>query len=306
MKRIHSKNKIGNQISGKANLVFNLIFILYSILCLYPLALVIGTSFADENYLMEFGYKVFPKVTSLYAYEYIGKNLSVILRAYGITIFVTLVGTVLSTLFTALYAYAITRKAFKARKFFTFIMFFTMLFNGGMVPWYMVCTQVLKIQNTIIALIWPTLVSAWNVMIMKTFFNTSVPDAIVESAKIDGASELRTFFKIVCPVAIPGIATIALFAMLGYWNDWYLPLMLTTDPKLSNIQYYLYRIVQNLKVLTDTSSAAYQQSGQSIETIPKESARMAICVISIGPIILAYPFFQRYFVKGLTIGAVKE
>ncbi|MEG2583544.1 MAG: carbohydrate ABC transporter permease, partial [Oscillospiraceae bacterium] len=159
--------------------------------------------------------------------------------------------------------------------------------------------------NTLWALILPYLVSAWSVMIMKTFFISSVPDSIVESAKIDGASELKTFFKIVVPISVPGLATIALFAMLGYWNDWYLPLMLTTKPELSNLQYYLYRILSNLNVLTDASSSAYAQSGAMLKTLPKESARMAICVIAIGPIIFAYPFFQKYFVQGLTIGAVK-
>lgn len=300
------RDKSGNKISNIANIFCNLIFILNSFLCIYPLGLILGASFSEENYLVEYGYKVFPKVTSFAAYEYVLKNAEAILRAYGVTIFVTVVGTILSTLFTALYAYAITRKEFRYRKFFTYAMFFTMLFSGGMVPWYIVCTQLLHIQNTILALIWPSLVSAWNVMIMKTFFKTSVPDAIVESARIDGSSEILIFFRIVFPIAIPGIATIALFATLQYWNDWYNPLMLINDPKLSNIQYYLYRILQNLKVLTDTSSAAYTQSGQTIETLPQESARMAIAIIAIGPIILAYPFFQRFFIKGLTIGAVKE
>ncbi|MEG2669447.1 MAG: carbohydrate ABC transporter permease, partial [Oscillospiraceae bacterium] len=251
------------------------------------------------------GYRVFPQVVSFDAYAYVSKVSSEIFSAYAVTIIVTVIGTILSTLFIALYAYAITRKGFKQRKFFTFLMFFTMLFGGGMVPWYIICTNFLKIQNTLWALILPYLVSAWSVMIMKTFFISSVPDSIVESAKIDGASELKTFFKIVVPISVPGLATIALFAMLGYWNDWYLPLMLTTKPELSNLQYYLYRILSNLNVLTDASSSAYAQSGAMLKTLPKESARMAICVIAIGPIIFAYPFFQKYFVQGLTIGAVK-
>lgn len=293
-----------NEISNAANVLLNVIFILLSFLCIYPILLVIGTSFAEETYLNVVGYKAFPKVISLDAYKYVLSNAKPITNAYIVTIITTLTGTVLSTLMIALYAYAIVQQGFKYRRFFTFFIFFTMLFNGGIVPWYIVCTQVLKIQNTLIALVWPYLINAWYVMVMKTFYNTTVPSAIIEAAKIDGASELKTFFRIVFPIAIPGLATIALFMTLRYWNDWYLPFMLTSDPRLSNIQMYLKRILNNLQELLNSSSAA-MQAGSMLAVVPREGARMAICALAVGPIVLAYPFFQRFFVKGLTIGSVK-
>ena len=181
-----------------------------------------------------------------------------------------------------------------------------MLFSGGMVSWYIICSKVLYIQNTIWALILPMLTSAWNVMIMRTFFNTTIPEAIIESAKLDGASELKTFRTIVVPLALPGIATIALFNTLSYWNDWWNALMLTTKPELTNLQYYLYKVLNTMDMNSNSGmAAALAQQNAADVTMPKESARMAICMLAIGPIILAYPFFQKYFVQGLTVGAVK-
>ncbi len=297
----HKLNR--NEISHTVNILLNILFIAYSIICIYPIALVIGTSFADEIYLNTVGYKVFPEVISFDAYRYIMSDIRPIANAYKVTILVTIVGTLLSTTVIGLYAYALSRKDFRYRKFFNFFIFFTMLFNGGMVAWYMVCTQILHIQNTYAALVLPSLISAWYVMLMRTFYTSSVPDAIVEAARIDGASEFKTFFTIVIPISIPGLATIALFMMLQYWNDWYLPFMLTSEPEYSNIQLYLKRILNNLQELLNSSNAA--MSGSMLQTIPREGARMAICALAVGPIILAYPFFQKYFVKGLTVGSIK-
>ena len=302
---MRKKAKNFNNISTSSNIMFNIILAFSALLSLLPVALVVGTSFAEESYIERYGYKIFPKEVSFFAYEFVWKNSKEILNAYSITIIVTIIGVILGTLFMALYAYPLSRKNFKYRKLFTFYLFFTMLFTVGMVPWYLVCTKLLHIQDTIFALILPYLVSAWYIIISRTFISTAVPDTILESAKIDGANEFRIFFKIVMPIAVPGLATVALFSTLGYWNDWYLPLMLTTNPALSNLQYYLYRILINLRVLSDSSSAAYTQADIILQTLPKQSARMAICVIAMGPIVLAYPFFQRYFVQGLTIGAIK-
>lgn len=289
-----------DMVSRPANVLLNILLIALCITCVYPFLLVIATSFNSESAIASFGYTAIPKEPTLYAYKYLIANASTLLRAYGVTIFVTVVGTMLHVIVCALYGYAISRREFKFRNFFTFYMFFTMLFSGGTVPWYIVCTKVLHINNTIWALILPSLCSAWNIIILKTFFKSSVPDAIIESARIDGASEIKTFVRIVCPIALPGLATIALFAMLGFWNNYFNAMMLTTKTSLQNLQLYLYNILKSASMMEQGASA----SGMTLK-LPKESARNAICVISIAPIIFAYPFFQRYFIQGLTIGAVK-
>lgn len=287
------------------NFCLTILFVVLSVCILYPLLLVLGISFSAEESLVTEGYRILPKKFSLAAYQYIWESKGTILRAYGITVFATVFGAVCSVLTVALYAYPLSRKDFKHRKKFAFIVLFTMLFHGGMVPWYMVCTQVLHIQNTIWALILPYMVDAWNVLIMRTFFMTSIPTALIESAKIEGAGEGRIFFKVVMPLSLPGLATIGLFSTLKYWNDWYLPLMLTTRPALRNLQFLLQSMIANIEMLTENS----QYMGGSLEQLanmPKEGARMALCIISIGPVVLAYPFLQRYFISGLTVGAVKE
>ncbi len=294
-----------NNATPVTNVVFNIIFIILCVMCAYPMLLVIGISFTSEDFLNQFGYRMIPKEISFDAYAYVLKNAKIILRAYGVSIFTTLLGTVLSVLINALFAYAVSRREFRYRKFFTFFQFFTMLFSGGLVPWYLVCTRLIHINNTIWALILPMVCSAWNIIVLKTFFMTSVPESIVESARIDGAREFKTFFEIVWPISLPGLATIALFAMLTYWNDYWNALVLTSDPKLQNLQLYLYNILQNIQMLTNTASVANQQAAQTLADLPKEGARMAMCVLTVGPIIFAYPFFQKYFIQGLTVGAVK-
>lgn len=289
-----------DMVSKPVNVLLNILFILLCATCVYPFLLVISTSFNSETAISKFGYTAFPKKFTLYAYKYLFMNASTLLRAYGVTIFVTAVGTALHVIVCGLYGYAISRSEFKYRKFFTFYMFFTMLFSGGTVPWYIVCTKLLHINNTIWALILPSLCSAWNIIILKTFFKSSVPDAIIESARIDGASEFRTFVRIVCPIALPGLATIALFAMLSFWNNYWTAMMLTTKTSLQNLQLYLYNILKSASMM----EAGANTNGVTLK-LPQESARNAICVISIAPIIFAYPFFQRYFIQGLTIGAVK-
>lgn len=291
-----------DMVSGPVNVILNMFFILVCLTCVYPFLIIVGTSFNTEQAIALYGYSVIPKEPTMLAYRFLFENSAIILRAYAVTIFVTLVGTALTVVVCGLYGYAISRREFKLKKFFTFYIFFTMLFSGGTVPWYLICTRVLHINNTIWALILPMVCGAWNIIILKTFFQTSVPDAIIEAARIDGASEVRTFFKIVCPIALPGLATIALFAMLGYWNDYYNAMMLTTEIELQNLQLYLYNILKSASILqgkgTQISEAAQGQ-------LPQESARMAICILSVAPILFAYPFFQRYFIQGLTVGSVK-
>ena len=286
------------------NILLDIIFLLIAVMCIYPVLLVIGVSFTDETALADFGFKVIPKVWSLDSYRYIVSAGGTIMRAYGITAFVTIVGALTSTFVVALYAYPLSRKDFAYRKIFMFMAFFTMLFSGGVVSWYMICTNMLHLKNTVWALILPNVMNAWHVIVMRSFFSMSIPSAIIESAKIDGAGEWKIFFRLVLPLAVPGLATIGLFATLTYWNDWTLPLYFITEPKMYNLQFLLQSMISNIQMLTENS--ALMGSTNLLANVPKEGARMALCIIATGPILIVYPFFQKYFIQGLTVGAVKE
>ena len=286
------------------NILLDIIFLLIAVMCIYPVLLVIGVSFTDETALADFGFKVIPKVWSLDSYRYIVSAGGTIMRAYGITAFVTIVGALTSTFVVALYAYPLSRKDFAYRKVFMFMAFFTMLFSGGVVSWYMICTNMLHLKNTVWALILPYVMNAWHVIVMRSFFSMSIPSAIIESAKIDGAGEWKIFFRLVLPLAVPGLATIGLFATLTYWNDWTLPLYFITEPKMYNLQFLLQSMILNIQMLTENS--ALMGSTNLLANVPKEGARMALCIIATGPILIVYPFFQKYFIQGLTVGAVKE
>ena len=296
--------KIKNPKLRPSNIILNIIFIILSLICVFPLLLVIGISFTDESGIIENGYRLIPEHISLDAYRYIGQAKDTILNAYGITIFVTVAGTLISVAVIALYAYAISRKDFKYRKFFTFFIFFTMLFGGGLVAWYMVCTTILHLKNTIWALILPYVMNAWYVIVLKSFFESSIPGEMIEAAKIDGAGEFKIFFHLVLPLSLPGLATIGLFATLGYWNDWWLPLMFTTKPELKNLQFLLQSMISNIQKLNENTGNASFNVGQ-VANVPVEGARMALCIIATGPIIIVYPFFQKYFIQGLTVGSIK-
>ena len=278
--------------------------ILCTIACVLPLLIVFSASITDEKAVTMYGYSLFPRELSLEAYKYIFKDIMVILRAYGVTVLVTVVGSALSLVTIALYAYPISRKDFKYRNVFTFIVFLTMLFNGGLVPWYMVYVNVLHIDDTIMALILPYLMTPLYVLIMRTFFMTTIPDGIIEAARIDGAGEFQTFVWIVLPLAKPVLATIGLFNILTYWNDWYAPLLFINNEKLFNLQYLMYRVDKAIIYLSN-NAGSINNATQIMANLPTQTARMAMAVIAIGPIILAYPFFQKYFVEGLTIGSIK-
>lgn len=293
------------QISMGAEVTLHVIFIIVALACLIPLWTVISISFSDDTTIRQIGYSFIPGKFSTESYKYVLKEGVAIARAYGITIFVTIVGTLLCVLVVAMYAYILYRKDFRYRKFFTIFGFFTMLVNAGLVPWYIVCVNVWHLKDTIYALILPYVMNMWYVLIFRTYLSMSLPDSLIESAKIDGAGEFRTFFQIVVPLAKPGLATIALFAALTYWNDWWLPFMFIEERvDLYNLQYLMYKVQQTVQFLT-TMAAQLGGSGIIPPNLPTESARMAMCIMGMGPVVLAYPFFQRYFVKGLTIGAIK-
>jgi putative aldouronate transport system permease protein len=293
-----------NQIGIGTNILFNILFIIYSILCVGPLILVVMISVTSEDAIRAHGYSFIPSEFSTKAYEYLISTGKAIWRAYGISIFVTVVGTLLSMLVICMYAYPLSRSNFKYKNQFAFFAFFTMIFGGGLVPWYIVYTQLIPIKNTVWVLIVPYLMNTWFMMIMRTFYRTTIPESIIESARIDGAGEFRTFFVIVLPLCKAGLATIGLFCTLNYWNDYYLPLVFIDKSQNYNIQYLMYQTLASVQTLLNQSNQV-SEATKILAELPSEGVRMAIAVISIGPIVLAYPFFQKYFVKGLTIGAVK-
>lgn len=299
---MHSSFK-GNSISAPANVIIHAVFILISLTCIVPLLLVIAVSFSDEQSVTLYGYQFIPKDWSLDAYRYLYQEGRTIVNAYMVTIFNTVVGTLLSILVISAFAYPLSRKDFAYRKLLTFMVVFTLLFSGGMVPWYLVTTQVLQLKNNIWALIIPHLFNGWYVLILKTYFTTSIPDGIIESAKMDGAGEFRIYASIVMRLSLPGLATIGLFSAIVYWNDWWLPLMLITDDKTLNMQYLMYK-AQSMADYLSSASGAHYGTVMQIKP-PSLTLRMALAVVGIGPIVLAYPFFQKYFIQGLTVGAVK-
>ncbi len=285
--------------------IIHVFFIGIVCLCLLPFFLLVITSFTDEMTIVSEGYSFLPSKFSLAAYEFLWNDSSNIFRAYGITILVTLVGTFVGLSITALCAYPLSRKDMLIRKPLSFIVFFTLLFNGGLVPTYLVYTQVFDMKNTLLALIIPGLLSnGFYVLIMRTFFMTSIPTPVIESASIDGAGEFKIFFQIVLPLSLPILATVGLMQTIGYWNDWFNGLIYVTDSKLFSLQNLLNRILLNAQFLSSNASSSTTELAAS-SNIPMESVRMAMAVIGTIPLLIAYPFFQKYFVKGLVIGAVK-
>ncbi|MBK2402566.1 MULTISPECIES: carbohydrate ABC transporter permease [Erysipelothrix] len=289
--------------SKNTDRVFNVIIGLFALSCIFPFIFVIVVSFTTETALMVNGYSLFPKEVSLDGYKFLYDFKGQLLNSFGITVFITVVGTLINTTFTSTYAYAISRPNFKYRRFFTKFALLTMLFSAGMIPNYIVMTKLLGLKDTVWALILPMALSPFNIIVMRTFFKRTVPDAIIESARIDGASEFRIFIQIVLPLAVPGIATISLFAALAFWNDWFNALLYINSESLYPLQYLLMKIQSNLDYISQNVGLSGINSGIGL---PKESARMAMVVLSTLPIAVSYPFFQKYFVSGLTIGGVKE
>ena len=298
-----AKKKAYNEgFTGITNIIANIILAVSAIACVFPFIFVIIISLTSEQSLLEHGYSIFPKEWSFEAYKYLFQSGGALAQSYMVTILVTVLGTIINVSMVSTYAYAISRKGFKYRRQFTFLVFFTMLFGGGMVPSYIVMTQVLGLKNTIWALILPLAFNSFNIIVMRTFFQKSVPDSIIESARIDGASEFRIFIKIVIPLALPGIATIALFSTLAYWNDWFNAMLYIDYQNLVPLQHMLMKIEKNMEFIRQNAML----SGEVMNALPQESVRMAMVVVSTLPIACTYPFFQKYFISGLTIGGVKE
>ena len=306
IRKIEAKECEYNLIRKPTNVLFNVILTVLSLLSLIPFIFVIIISLTDEESLAMNGYRFIPEKWSLHAYKYIIEAGESIIRSYGVTIFVTIVGTLLGLLLIGTYAYALSRKTYAFKYFFTKVITIPMLFSGGMIANYLIITKVLMLKDSVWALILPLAMNSFNIIVMRTFFKTSIPDSVVESAKIDGASEWRLFFQIVIPMALPGLATIGLFLTLGYWNDWFNAMMYIDNQDWIPLQYLLIKIESSIDFLASNKAMMGVEGIQAAANMPKETIKMAIVVISTLPIIFAYPFFQRYFVNGLTIGAVKE
>lgn len=285
-----------------SKVIIHAFFVILSLVFIVPIWTLIAISLSSDTDIVTYGYQLIPKTIDWSAYEYVFTSAADILNAYKVTIIVTVVGTALATILGAMCAYTISRQDFAYKSKVTFYMFFTMLFSGGMVPSYILMTQYLKTQDTYWALILPGMINVWNIFIMRTFFQ-QIPSSIIESATIDGASELKIFVSIIIPLSTPAIATIGLLQLLAHWNAWMPAMLYITNPKLYPLQYLLQSMLRNMQELLKNM----QQTGMVVnaQDIPMESMRMAMAVLAVGPILLVFPFFQKYFVQGLTVGSVK-
>lgn len=282
------------------NIIGYILIGLFALVCVIPFYLIIVASFTDESELIRNGYPVVLTAPSIQSYLLCLKNPIAIVKAYGTTIGVTAVGTFLAVFIATMTGYVLSRKDFPWRNKFSFFFFFTTLFNGGLVPWYMLCVRYLHFKNSYIGILLPLMFSVWNMIIAKSFMN-GIPSAITESAKIDGANDIVIFMKLILPLSKPLLATLSLFSALAYWNDWYNCMLYITKEDMFTLQYYLQRILGSAEAMRLVA----EKSGIALPSVPLESMKMAMTVIATGPIVLLYPFVQRYFVKGLTIGAVK-
>ncbi|MDR1399613.1 MAG: carbohydrate ABC transporter permease [Treponema sp.] len=293
------------RVSPVSNVIFNIIMVVLALGCIVPMLLVVSISFSEEESLREFGYQLIPRTFSLEGYSYLFKQRGTILPSLGMSIFVTGVGTTLGVVLNALMGYVLSRREYFLQKFFVWFVFVPMIFNGGLVASYFIVAQFLHLRDSVWVLILPLAVSSYNVILCKTFFRSTIPDSVIESAKIDGASQLTIFFKIVFPLSLPVLATIGLFLSFGYWNDWFTSMLYIDNPSLFTLQAYLNRLLGDINFLAQNAALLGVSQAQLLATMPKEAARMAIVVVAVLPIACAYPFFQRYFVSGLTVGAVK-
>ena len=276
------------------------ILTLISVLWIIPVLFIFSLSVTPETSLSEVGYRLIPKEITFDAYTYLIKNPAQILNSYKISIIVTVIGTVAGLMFTTGIAYAMSRKDFKLGKHITRFVMFAMLFHGGLIPTYIVVTQVLHLGNTLWVLILTMLVSPWNIFLMKSFLS-SIPTELLEASFIDGATEYQTYFKVVLPLAKPGLATVGLLILFSYWNDWYQAMLYIDNMDLVPLQLLLYKIISNIQFVLQNSFYLASEGG----SFPTIAARMATCVIAIAPMLLAFPFFQKYLAKGLTLGSVK-
>lgn len=284
------------------NIVSKVLLGLFAIVCLLPFVLMIVGSFTDNGEVIREGYSLFPKQWSTAAYDMLFSYPDNIIRAYRNTIIQTVVGTFISLFCISMTGYVLSRQDFQSRNVIAFFFYFTMLFGGGLIPWYIVMKQVLHLENTLWAIMVPSFFSAYNIFLMRNFIKQGVPVELIECSKLDGAGDMRIFLQIVLPLSLPSLATIGLFVALGLWNDWYLCMLFISDSEKQSLQYYLYSMLNSAKALREIQS----RSGIVLDVdLPSETSKLAMSMIATGPILLVYPFIQRFFIKGLTVGAVK-
>lgn len=295
-----------NRIHPVTNFLLNAMFLILALVCFLPIIFIFIISITKNDVIRTQGYQLYvtAQTASIDAYTYLWGQRNTILNALWVSVEVTFIGTVLGVMLTCLMGYVLSRKEHKLNGFLTMMVFIPMVFGGGLASSYVVNTQILKLGNTLWILILPLAVSSFNVTIARTFFRTTIPDSIIESAKIDGASQWTVFFKIVLPISKPVLATIALFLAFGYWNDWYQSMLYITDDSLKSLQAMLDSMQKSLEYLTKNPSAG-MTSADLKKSMPQESVRMAIAFVVAVPIACVYPFFQKYFISGLTVGAVK-
>lgn len=276
---------------------------LFGIICLYPLILTLSVSFSSESEIARSGYALLPKNFTFDTYKYIFINSgSKIIQSYGVTLFITVVGTLGAMFITSMLAFAISIKSLKYRNVIAFICNFTIIFSAGLIPWYMVCVNYYGLKNNIFALILPSIFSVWNMFLMRTYFS-SISQSLYEAAQIDGANYFTIFMQIALPLSKTALLTVGLMYSLQYWNDWWHALIFINNKELFPLQYYLYNILSNVNAI---SSGRIPSGAAGDITLPAETVKMAVTVITIGPIIFLYPFVQKYFVHGVMTGAVKE
>lgn len=282
--------------------ILHTILIILSIAVILPFILMVSVSFSNERDVVTTGYRLIPLHFDLSAYKYVFETPTVILRAYGVTVFSTVVGTFLSLLLMVLIAYPLSRRNLPGKQGISFTLFFTMLFSGGLAASYIVISKYYNLSDNILVYILPAAVSPWYVFMLRTFFS-GVPEEMIESALLDGAGEYRILFGMVLPISTPVLASVGLMTALGRWNDWQTAMLYISNPKLISLQYSLQRILENIKIMERQMLEA--GSTVDVSEIPGETSRMAMAVVAAGPMIFIFPFLQKYFVKGLTVGSVK-
>ena len=293
-----------NRVRPGTNAGFNVLFILLVAMAIIPVLFVFMISISSEESIRVSGYSFIPQSFSNSAYMFLWNEKATIFSALWISVLVTVSGTLLGLALTTTMGYVLSRPGFKLKNLYTWVVFIPMIFNGGMVASYVVNANILNMKNTIWALILPLAVSSFNIIVCKTFFRSTIPDSIIESAKIDGASQLRIFGTIVLPISKPVLATIGLFLTFGYWNDWFQSSLYISKAELVSLQALLNNMMKSLDYIANNPSAGLSLQ-QYRNSMPSESVRMAIAIVIVIPIACAYPFFQKYFISGLTIGAVK-
>ncbi len=288
-----------------SRLLMHFVLLFFAVLCLIPMILTISISLSDEQDLVLNGYSLIPRIFSGSAYQFLFKNPAALITSYWVTIRTTFLGTLLGVLFMSMAAFSLSRKDFTWRKPIVFYIFFTMLFSGGLVPMYMVVTRTLHMQDTLLVLFMPIMINAWNTFLLVTYLR-SISFEMIESAKLDGANEFTIYLRIIMPMAKPALAAIALLLSLRLWNEWYSALLYIRDPKLVPLQYWMQRVMNNMQfLLMNQDMMGGGASSISMADLPTQSVRMAMAVLAAGPMMFVFPFFQKYFAKGLLVGSIK-